>query len=119
MFEHKSQPIAPRRIFLSRVGRSFLVSITILLICLGIGTVGFKYTVSPERAWIDCLHNASMLLGGMGPVLDPPIANVRGKLFSSFYALFSGIAFITNIGILMAPAVHRFFHRMHLERDEA
>jgi hypothetical protein len=115
MFEHKSQPLAPKPVYISRIGRSFAASLGILVICLALGTVGFRYTVAPHPAWIDCLHNAAMLLGGMGPVLDPPIQNVNGKLFSSFYALFSGVAFITNIGILMAPAVHRFFHRMHME----
>jgi hypothetical protein len=56
-----------------------------------------------------------MILAGMGPVIDT--SSVSGKIFSSFYALFSGVAFITNIGFLMAPAVHRFFHRLHLEEN--
>jgi hypothetical protein len=65
--------------------------------------------------WIDALHNASMILSGMGPVVE--IKTVSGKLFSSFYALFSGIAFITNIGIILAPAAHRLFHRLHMEEE--
>jgi hypothetical protein len=54
-----------------------------------------------------------MILSGMGPVAE--IKSVGGKLFSSFYALFSGVAFITNIGILLAPAAHRIFHKLHAE----
>jgi hypothetical protein len=62
---------------------------------------------------LDSLHNASMILSGMGPVIE--INTVWGKVFSSFYALFSGIVFITNIGIILAPALHRMYHRLHLE----
>ena len=54
-----------------------------------------------------------MILGGMGPVVT--IETFWGKIFSSFYALFSGVVFITNIGVLIAPIAHRFFHQMHLE----
>ena len=54
-----------------------------------------------------------MILSGMGPVVE--IKTVTGKWFSSFYALFSGVVFITNIGIILAPAMHRMFHRLHIE----
>jgi hypothetical protein len=64
-------------------------------------------------AWLDAIHNASMILSGMGPVVE--IKTTAGKWFSSFYALFSGIVFITNIGILLAPVMHRIFHRLHME----
>jgi hypothetical protein len=56
-----------------------------------------------------------MILSGMGPVVV--IESDAGKYLSSFYALFSGIVFITNIGIVLAPAVHRIFHILHLEED--
>jgi ABC-type polysaccharide/polyol phosphate export permease len=49
----------------------------------------------------------------MGPVIE--IKTTSGKWFSSLYALFSGVAFITNIGVLIAPIAHRFFHKLHLE----
>lgn len=81
-------------------------------LCLGIGTWGYYYFAN--LAPIDAFLNASMILSGMGPVLDGPIP-AAGKIFSSLYALFSGVAFITNVGFFMAPAVHRFFHIMHLE----
>jgi hypothetical protein len=116
MYEHKKQPLAPKQIFYTRLGRNFLVSILLLVFCLGIGTVGFKLFAPPAYGWFDCFHNASMLLSGMGPVIMD-FHTTGGKLFSSFYALFSGVAFITNIGILMAPAIHRFFHKLHLEES--
>ena len=82
----------------------------ILSLCLAIGIIGYHFTA--DIGWLDSLHNSSMILAGMGPVAT--INSDAGKWFSSFYALFSGIAFITNIGFFMAPAVHRFFHKMHL-----
>lgn len=83
-------------------------------VCLAIGTCGYYYFAN--LALIDAFHNASMILSGMGPVIDNPTEIPEaGKIFSSLYALFSGVAFITNVGFFMAPAVHRFFHRMHLE----
>lgn len=50
----------------------------------------------------------------MGPVVE--IRSDAGKWFSSLYAIFSGVVFITNIGIILAPAVHRFFHKLHIEK---
>jgi hypothetical protein len=57
-----------------------------------------------------------MILSGMGPVVE--IKSVEGKLFSSAYSLFSGVAFITNIGIILAPAAHRLFHKLHIDDEE-
>lgn len=88
-----------------------MVSFVLIILCLAIGVFGYHYTA--YIGWLDSLHNASMILSGMGPVVE--IKTVAGKLFSSFYALFSGIAFITNIGIILAPVVHRLFHRLNLE----
>ena len=111
IFEHKSQPLAPLRLFYKRVLRNLVVAIAILLGCLAIGVIGYHATA--DIPWIDSLHNASMILSGMGPVVE--IKTTSGKIFSSAYALFSGVAFITNIGFILAPAAHRLFHRMHLE----
>ena len=110
-FENKKQPLANRLVYLQRQLYSVSVAILILAICLMLGILGYHYTA--DIPWIDSLHNASMILSGMGPVVE--IKTVSGKLFSSFYALFSGVAFITNIGILLAPAAHRIFHKLHAE----
>ncbi len=85
----------------------------VMAVCLLIGVLGYHYTAG--IAWIDSLHNACMILSGMGPVVN--ITSNIGKLFSSFYALFSGVIFITNIGVILAPAIHRFFHRMHVQTE--
>jgi hypothetical protein len=83
------------------------------LICLAIGVLGYHYT--DHIPWIDALHNASMILSGMVPVVQ--INSVGGKLFSSAYALFSGVAFITNIGLILAPMAHRLFHSLNIDVD--
>ena len=96
---------------------NLLLTVIVLSICLVIGTSGYyltRKTNDPNApGLLDCFHNASMILSGMGPVIS--INTNSGKWFSSFYALFSGIVFITNIGLVLAPAIHRLFHKLHLE----
>lgn len=111
MYEHKKDPLASKSTFYNRVLTNIIWSMLLITICLLIGVLGYHYTANID--WLDALHNASMILSGMGPVVE--ITTVAGKWFSSFYALFSGIMFITNIGILLAPAAHRFFHKLHVE----
>jgi hypothetical protein len=113
-YESNNDALAPLPVFYGRLLRSLLFAMGILLVCLAIGVMGYHYT--DGIAWIDSLHNASMILSGMGPVVE--IKSTGGKIFSSIYALFSGVAFITNIGIILAPAAHRLFHKLHLD-DEA
>ncbi|HVM88402.1 MAG TPA: hypothetical protein VMT76_09445 [Puia sp.] len=114
MYERKHQPLASKKIYYARIIKSLAAGIIILFICLLIGVAGYHY--SSDIGWLDSLHNASMILSGMGPVVE--IKTNAGKWFSSFYALFSGVVFITNIGVILAPAIHRFFHRLHLEYEK-
>jgi hypothetical protein len=110
-FERLHQPVLPRRQFLRRWGRWAAVAAAIVALSLGTGTCGYHFL---ERLpWIDALLNASMILGGMGPV--DPIKTAAGKLFASFYALYSGLAIISIAGILLAPVVHRFLHKFHVD----
>ncbi|MEI9810613.1 MAG: hypothetical protein WDO16_23595 [Bacteroidota bacterium] len=115
MYEHKKQKLAPVATFYQRVLKCILIAFGILMICLAIGIIGYHYTAGIP--WLDSLHNASMILSGMGPVVE--IKTTGGKWFSSAYALFSGVVFITNIGIILAPAVHRIFHRLNLEDNSS
>lgn len=111
--EAKGQPLLGRSAFARRFVRFALLSTAIILFSLALGVAGYHLT---ERlSWSDALLNASMILGGMGPV-DRPVT-LAGKLFSSFYALFSGIVFLISVGVLLAPILHRFMHRFHLELD--
>jgi hypothetical protein len=116
MYEHKKQPLASKAKFYARLKNNILYSLLLLTIFLFVGTVGFKLFAAANYSWFDCFHNSSMLLSGMGPIIVDFPSN-GGKVFSSLYALFSGVAFITNVGVLTAPIIHRFFHKLHLEES--
>jgi hypothetical protein len=87
-----------------------LAALGILVISLGIGMLG--YGLLEHLSFLDALLNASMILGGMGPV--NPIQTAGGKIFASFYALFSGMIFLVAAGVMIAPVAHRLLHIMHL-----
>jgi hypothetical protein len=114
VFEHNRQPLASRTVFLLRLFYSFLMTLLVVVLSLGLGTWGYHSLGGLD--WIDALLNASMILTGMGPVNT--MQTNAGKLFATFYCLFSGIIFLTMMAIMLAPAYHRFMHRFHLE-DEA
>ncbi|NQW49363.1 MAG: hypothetical protein HQ464_16505 [Planctomycetes bacterium] len=113
MFEHRTDPLLPRYAFLLRVIGHLLMATAVVGAALAIGVVGYHYL--GDLAWIDALVNASMILGGMGPV--DLITSTAGKYFTSFYALFSGLLFIGAASILLAPFMHRIMHRLHLDED--
>lgn len=111
MYEHKSQPLLDRKTFMRRVARNVLVAAAIVTGSLAVGVCGYRVTEGLD--WVDALLNASMILGGMGPV--SALHSTAGKLFASFYALYSGIVFLLTTGVLATPFLHRFLHRFHLE----
>jgi hypothetical protein len=118
MYEHKKQNLATKSVYRSRVTKNALIATLIMVFSLLLGVLGYKFTV-PEFDWYDSLLNASMILSGMGPVIDAQIVlSKSAKVFASLYALFSGITFLTTFGILLAPILHRFFHKMHLENED-
>ena len=112
--EHSRAKLATRRQFRHRLAKATAVSVIIFITSLTIGVVG--YHVLADLPWVDSFLNASMILGGMGPVNE--LHTSGGKLFASFYALFSGIIFLASVAILIAPVAHRFLHRLHLEGKE-
>jgi len=110
-FEHRAQPVIPRHQFLVRLAQSGIISIALVAISLLIGMVG--YHTLERLSWIDAFLNASMLLGGMGPI-DFPVT-FGGKLFAGLYALYCGLAVILAAGVILAPVAHRILHRFHME----
>ena len=114
MFEHRSQPLLPLPAFLRRLARHGGLALAVVLGSLVLGIVGYHTFEGLE--WIDATLNAAMILGGMGPV-DIPMRTTAGKLFASFYALYSGLVILGAAGLLFAPLVHRLLHRFHLELD--
>ena len=114
MFEHRTHHLLSWPRFLRRAARHLLFGILIVGAALLVGIVG--YHVLGGLGWVDAFLNASMILGGMGPV--NPIAADSGKVFASFYALFSGVIFLVVAGIIIAPLAHRLLHRLHLDLDD-
>ena len=112
MFEHRTEPLLPRQEFVRRQLTYVLLAAAFLLSGLLTGMIG--YHLLEGQGWVDAFANASMILSGMGP-LDP-IKTPAGRIFAGCYAVFSGVAFLTTVGVLMAPVLHRALHRFHLER---
>jgi hypothetical protein len=113
MYEHRTQHLLNRAAFTRRVARHVILALFVLGFGLGIGVLGYHYLA--ELPWLDALLNASMILSGMGPV--DPLHTPMAKLFASFYALFSGLAFIAVASVLVAPFAHRILHRLHLDKQ--
>lgn len=111
MYEHRTHSLLSPIAFLRRVARHIFFAFLILGGGLSIGVLGYHYLAA--FGWVDSLLNASMILGGMGPV--DPLTTTGAKLFASFYALFSGLAFVGIASFVLAPFVHRVLHRLHLE----
>ncbi|HEV3243829.1 MAG TPA: hypothetical protein VGZ31_05405 [Chthoniobacterales bacterium] len=111
MYEQRTHPLLSRAKFARRVARHLLLALFLVGVALAIGVLG--YHCLGGLNWIDSLLNASMILGGMGPI-DPLHSNAA-KIFASCYALFSGLAFVGIAGLMIAPFAHRLLHRFHIE----
>ena len=116
MYEHHKQPLASRGTFAGRLRRNGLISLALLAFSLGAGILGYHFLV--ELSWIDSLLNASMILGGMGPVADMDRKTDTAKIFASMYAIYSGVILLASVGILITPIFHRFLHRFHLADEQ-
>jgi hypothetical protein len=114
MYEHHSEPLLPMRQFVYRFFLHALLALAVISLALGIGIVGYHRL--DRLSWLDSFLNASMILGGMGPVDE--LHSSEAKLFAGFYALFAGLGFIVFVGILILPFAHRFLHILHLDSDE-
>lgn len=112
---HPLRPLPARSRFLVALRRSATIGLGVIAVSLAIGVLGYHYV---ERlAWLDALLEASMILSGMGPI-HPPVTAV-GKVFASGYAIFSGVVFVSVAALVLAPALHRVVHRLHLEEWQA
>jgi len=111
MYEHRKKPLLSRKLFYRRVFLHTSISFLAIAGALGMGVFGYHYLGKLD--WVDAILNAAMILGGMGPVdsLDTDAA----KLFSSAYALFSGLFFIAIAALLVAPFAHRLLHHLHMD----
>ena len=113
MFERRDEPLLPRRKFYHRLARSAGYGTVLILASLVVGTLG--YHLLERLAWIDAFLNAAMILSGMGPVGE--LHHASAKIFAGCYAIYSGIALITSVGVIFAPLLHRLLHQFHLKED--
>lgn len=113
MYEsHKHPPISSQK-FVIRMLKHGGLGVMLLMISLAMGMVGYMYF--EDLSWRSAFLNASMLLGGMGPV-DAPLTN-GGQLFAGLYALYSGLIFLVVVGLFVAPIAHRIMHKHHWTED--
>jgi hypothetical protein len=113
LYEKRNQPLLSRVEFAWRLGKNILIGFLLLVFSLLLGMAGYHWISG--LGWVDSLLNASMILTGMGPVNQ--MSNNSAKIFASLYAIFSGVAFLTSVGVIFAPVLHRIMHKFHLEED--
>ena len=114
MFEHSKTRLAPKRVFRVRLIKFTFISAGIFSFSLLTGVLG--YHIFAGLGWIDSFLNASMILGGMGPV--DMLRSNPAKIFAGCYSLFSGVAFLSSMAIFLTPILHRFLHKFHLDVNE-
>ncbi|MEO8102257.1 MAG: hypothetical protein ABI790_07010 [Betaproteobacteria bacterium] len=115
MFEHVSKPVLPRRQFLPRLMRAVMLGVGMIVISLAIGMAGYLYFF-PKLDAADAFVNAAMILSGMGPLAIPDTTGA--KIFSGCYAIYSGLMLVMSAGVVFAPLVHRFLHKLHADEDD-
>ena len=114
LFESRHEQLAPVNVYVRRIIASLAVGLGLILVALLIGIFG--YHLLAGFGWIDSLLEASMILGGMGPVNQLP--NDAAKVFASIYALFSGLILIALMGIILSPVAHRVMHKFHVDEKD-
>jgi NO-binding membrane sensor protein with MHYT domain len=113
MYESRLEPLLTRAQFARRVFGHIGVAVGAAAIALYVGMAGYHYLAGLN--WVDSLLNASMILGGMGPV--DALKTDAAKIFASLYALFSGLVFVGLLGVLLAPFFHRAMHKFHIDEE--
>src|SRR3954463_498839 len=113
-FESLKQPLAPPVVFARRMARSLAVAIGLITLSLIVGMIGYHRLAG--LGWIDAFVNAAMILGGMGPVAE--LKTNPSKVFAGLYALYSGLFLILVAGLVLAPALHRLLHRLHIDEQD-
>jgi len=113
-FERMNEKLAPVPVFISRVLEAVVMALGLIAVALILGIVGYHWIAG--FGWLDSLLEASMILGGMGPIKELPTD--ASKIFASIYALFSGLVFIGVMGFVLSPVAHRVLHKFHMDDDD-
>ena len=112
--EHRKQNIAPVHVFIKRLARYGLFAFLLIAFSVAIGTIGY-HNIS-DLDWLDSFHMSCLILTGMGPVAE--MKTDAAKLFSSFYALYSGVAFLSITAVFFAPIIHRLLHILQIDTED-
>jgi hypothetical protein len=110
-YESRHEPLLTRVAFLRRLAVSLGAASLLVGVSLLGGMAGYHYLEG--EGWTDAFVDAAMILSGMGPM--GRLSTNPGKLFAGCYALYSGLALIVATGLIIAPVLHRLFHRFHLD----
>lgn len=113
-FENRKQNVASFPNFLIRIGKYSLFAFILITFSVLIGTAGYQYFA--KISWLESFHMACMILTGMGPVVT--LQDPAAIIFSSFYALYSGVAFLSITAVFFAPIIHRLLHILHVDETE-
>ena len=113
-FERRHEKLATLPVFIKRLAASLGMAVIMIVVSLFVGIAGYHRLAGLD--WIDSLLEASMILGGMGPIRE--LTTSGAKVFASLYALFSGLVFIGIMGVVLAPVVHRVLHSFHVDDDD-
>ncbi|MBL7766571.1 MAG: hypothetical protein JNJ58_10780 [Chitinophagaceae bacterium] len=111
--EQKKQKVAPFKQFLKRVARYAGVAMLLILFSVVIGQLGYHYIA--DVSWIDSFHMSCLILTGMGPVVE--MKTNAAKIFSSLFALYSGVAFLSSTAVFFSPIIHRLLHILHVDDE--
>jgi hypothetical protein len=112
MYEKKLHPVLAQAKFWMRLWRHAFLALALVGASLLAGILGYRDL--EDLSWVDATLNASMILGGMGPVTE--LKTDAGKLFAAGYALYSGLLFLVTAGVVFAPMIHRMLHRFHADQ---
>jgi sterol desaturase/sphingolipid hydroxylase (fatty acid hydroxylase superfamily) len=114
IFEHRTQPVLPYRLFVKRMFNSAFLALILLGVTITIGATG--YHGLEGQAWIDAVLNAVMIMSGLG--LQGSLQTSAGKIFTTFFAVFSAFVFYSALAILFSPPLHRLLHHFHLNKKD-
>ena len=110
----QTKKLPHKKHFYNKLFKSIVIGSLFLFFSLAVGIIGYHYFFC--LPWLDSLVNASMILTGMGPV---NVAKTTGaKIFSSIYAIYSGVAFLTSVAVVFSPVIHRFLQQFRIDVEE-
>ena len=79
MFERKFERLASLSVFVGRLAKSAFLTGILIAVALSIGIIGYHQIAGFD--WVDSILEASMILGGMGPV--NPLTTTGAKMFAA------------------------------------